>query len=746
VAHYTDIPIPSQFQIENQSLNREVFITMAAHPLTHFLNPQSVAIIGVSPNPSFINAILNNLIRWKYGQPIYPVNPNYPEIAGLKAYPKLADVPGAVELALISVPSRMIPDVLQQCEAKGVKGVNILTSGFEEIGGAEGARRKQWLRDFVQRSGIRIVGPNCFGVLSVPNNYPGMAGTYPPMKKGVLSLAFQSGGLAINLVQQFNDRQWGFAHAVSTGNETDLQTEDCLEYFAADEQTRVIACYVEQFRNPEKFIAAAARCAEARKPIVMIKIGRSEAGRQAAQAHTGSLVGSDGIIDATLKKLGVLRVNTLDEMMETLAIMHTRKLPKGNGFGAITFSGGAVGIMSDLSNDYQINFPSINEEGAAQIRKVLYEYGTVANPIDLTGQAVYDPPVQRAAFEAFANDPNIHTILVFSGGVGRMDMATPIGKLTKEMLAKYPDKLFIRSSQMNGSFKDKAFGMPDMVEPATDLDGVPFLQGIENTMRAANALMRYTEFQRKREARKSGDIRGNNGAATQREKALALVRAANGQALTESAGKQLLALYGIPVTQERVVTSAGEAAQAAKAIGFPVALKIVSPQIMHKTEAGGVALNVANEDDARAAFERIMQNAQRYNPHAELQGVSVQEMVTGGRETIVGMTSDPQFGPGIIFGLGGIFVEILKDTILNVPPLDADEAREMIESLKGTAILKGARGQKPADLAAIANVLLNFSQLCLDLRGAVKEIDINPLLVLDEGKGAKAVDCLIVPT
>jgi acetyltransferase len=278
------------------------------------------------------------------------------------------------------------------------------------------------------------------------------------------------------------------------------------------------------------------------------------------------------------------------------------------------------------------------------------------------------------------------------------------------------------------------------------LDGVPFLQGIENTMRAANALMRYTEFQRKREARKSGDIRGNNGAATQREKALALVRAANGQALTESAGKQLLALYGIPVTQERVVTSAGEAAQAAKAIGFPVALKIVSPQIMHKTEAGGVALNVTSEADTRAAFERIMQNAQRYNPQAALQGVSVQEMVTGGRETIVGMTSDPQFGPGIVFGLGGIFVEILKDTVLSVPPLDADEAREMIESLKGTAILKGARGQKPADLAAIANILLNFSQLCLDLRGAVKEIDINPLLVLDEGKGAKAVDCLIVPT
>jgi acetyltransferase len=718
---------------------------MTVHPLTHFLNPQSVAIIGVSPNPSFINAILNNLIRWKYDQPIYPVNPNYPEIAGLQAYPRIGDIPHDVELALISVPSRMMLDVLKQCEEKQVKGVNILTSGFEEIGGDEGARRHQWLKDFAQRSGIRIVGPNCFGVLSVPNNYPGMAGSYPPMKTGGLSLAFQSGGLAINMVQQFNDRQWGMAHAVSTGNETDLQTEDCLEYFAADEQTRVIACYVEQFRNPQKFLAAAEKCAETCKPIVMIKIGRSEAGRQAAQAHTGSLVGSDNIIDATLKKLGVLRVNTLDEMMETLAIMHVRKLPKGNGFGAITFSGGAVAVMSDLSDDYKINFPPINPEGAAQIRKVLYEYGTVANPIDLTGQAVYDPPVQRSAFEAFANDPNIHTILVFSGGVGRMDMATPIGKLTKEMIAKYPDKLFIRTSQMNGSFKDKAFGMPDMVEPATDLDGVPFLQGIESTMRAANALIRYAEFQRKRQGRQGDRETGRQTDEARRAQALELIRAAHGHALTESAGKQLLALYGISVAQEQLVTSADAAAQAANTIGFPVAMKIVSPQLMHKTEAGGVALNVTNEAEARAAFERIMQNARNYNPQAELQGVSVQEMVVGGRETIVGMTSDPQFGPGIIFGLGGIFVEILKDAVLRVPPLDAADAREMIESLKGVAILKGARGQKPADINAAVNVLLNFSQLCLDLRDVVKEIDINPLLVLGEGKGAKAVDCLVVP-
>ncbi len=714
-----------------------------AHAMTHFLNPQSVAMIGVSPNPSFVNAILNNLLRWQYDKPIYPVNPNYQEIAGLPSYPRIDEVPHTVDLAVVSVPSRMIPDILQQCEAKGVQAINILTSGFEEISGEEGARRHRRLTDFVQRTGIRLVGPNCFGVLSVPYNYPGMAGSYPRLNPGKLSLAFQSGGLAISMVQTCADRHIGLAHVISSGNEADLEFADCLDFLAEDDHTQVIGCFVEQFRQPEKFLAVADKCAAAHKPLVMIKVGRSEAGQQAAQAHTGSLAGSDSIIDAVLQKHGVLRVHTLDEMTETLCLMHARHLPAGNGFGAITFSGGAVGVLSDMAEDYGIHFPPIHEAGAEQIRNVLYEYGTVSNPIDLTGQAVYDPPVQRAVFEAMGTDPNLHTILVFSGGNTRLDKQSPVGQIIHEAVQAYPDTLFVRSSQMYGSVRDKAFGAPDPVELVSDLDGVPFLQGIENTLRAARALMRYAAFHRQRATWKCEE--GKPGDASRRAQALALVRAAPGQALTESAGKQLLALYGIPVTQERVVTSATAAGQAAQEIGFPVAMKIVSPHITHKTEAGGVILHVAQEDEAQAAFERIMGNAQQYNPQAELHGVLVQEMVQDGRETIVGMTNDPQFGPGIVFGLGGIFVEVLRDTVLRVPPLDANDAREMLEALKGAALFKGVRGQKPADRNAIVDVLLKFSQLCLDLRGAVAEIDINPLLVLDEGQGAKAVDCLVVP-
>ncbi|MBI1801891.1 MAG: acetate--CoA ligase family protein [Chloroflexi bacterium] len=714
------------------------------NPLHYFLNPQSVAMIGVSPNPSFANAILNNLVRLKYAGAVYPINPNYKEIAGLPAYARLTDVPGPVDLVIVSVPSRMTVDVLGQCEQKEVKAVNILTSGFSEIAGAEGQRRQGILIDFVKRTGIRIVGPNCFGNISVPSNFAGMAGTYPSLKMGRLSLAYQSGGLAINVVQALLDRQIGFAHVVSSGNEADVEVADCIGYFVHDEHTHVIGCFVEQFRNPQKFIEAAEMCADAGKPIVMLKVGRSEAGQRAAQAHTGSLAGSDKVIDAVLKRLGVIRVYSLDEMVETAGIMHTRKLPKGDGVGAITFSGGAVGFMSDLAADVGVKFPAIADEGRQKIQNVLYEYGTVNNPIDLTGQAVYDPPVQQAAFEAMGADPNIHTILVFAGGNARMDAASPIGKVILGAVKRYPDKIFVRSSGMTGTFRDKPLGVPDLVEPVVALDGVPFLQGAENTLRATASLIRYGEFQRKWRGR--DHAAGGNAVDTYRvAKARGIIAAANGSALTEAAGKQVLALYGIPTTREGVATTADEAAQIACEIGFPVAMKIVSPQIMHKTDAGGVLLNMASEADARAGYEQIMNRARRYNPQAELHGVSVQEMVGAGHEIIVGMTRDTQFGPGILVGLGGIFVEVLRDVAVRVPPLDAGDAREMIGALKGKALLAGARGAKPADLDALAGALVNFSQLCMDLQDDVREIDVNPLIVFENGKGVKAVDCLMVP-
>jgi acetyltransferase len=376
------------------------------------------------------------------------------------------------------------------------------------------------------------------------------------------------------------------------------------------------------------------------------------------------------------------------------------------------------------------------------IRKELYDYIAVSNPLDITGPGgLTDIHVHQAALDGLGTDPNIHVILHQLGGNTKMDAASPAGKLIFAAMEKYPDKVWLRSSKMAGTFREKPLGTPDMADPRHEWQGVPFMQGLDNILRAVKHLIEYAEFQRRREA-------GMPAVAidTQRQaKARAMLRSVNGRALTESESKQVLELYGMPVTKDCTVSTVADAVRSAREIGFPVVMKIVSPQIMHKTEAGGVALDIQNEAEAGAAFERIMANAHQYNATAELQGVSVQEMVPGGQEMILGMSRDPQFGPGIIVGLGGIFVEVLQDVALRVPPLDSADAREMLDSLKGKAVLQGARGAKPADVDALIDALVKFSALCLELKDDVREIDINPFVVFEQGKGAKALDCLIVP-
>ena len=711
--------------------------------LQYFLNPKSVAIIGVSPNWSYINTIFKQFVALKNPARVYPINPRYGEVDGIQCYPRLTDVPEPIELVMVSVPVRLVPDAMRQCEEKGVKAVNIITSGFAEIGGEEGERRHTMMTDFVQRTGIRIVGPNCYGNASAVHKFAGMPNTALMVQRaGRLSLAFQSGGIAITVINNCIDRYIDVAHVLSTGNEVDIDVSDCVRYFAEDEQTKVIGCYVEQFRKPQNFLAAAEIAAAARKPIVVLKSGRSELGSRMAQAHTGALAGSDKVIDATLKKYGVIRVHDLNEMIETMAIMHSKKLPKGHGVAALTNSGGENSVIVDLAEDIGVSFPQFSPDSAAIIRKELYDYISVSNPLDITGPGgLTDIHVLQAALDGMGSDPNMHIILHQLGGNTKMDAGTPAGKLAFAAMERYPDKVWLRGSKMAGSFRDKPLGTPDMTDPRHEWQGVPFLQGLDNILRAVKHLIEYAEFQEKRvTARQDTSVDSERQARARK-----LLNAAHGRALTENEGKQVLALYGIPVTKECTVSSAADAARSAQSIGFPVVMKIVSPQIMHKTEAGGVALNIQNESEAMAAFERIMANARAFSATAELQGVSVQEMVKGGQEMILGMSRDPQFGPGIIVGLGGIFVEVLKDVALQVPPLDADRARAMIDSLKGKAILQGARGAKPADVNALADSLVKFSSLCLELQDDVREIDINPFVVFEDGKGAKALDCLIVP-
>jgi acetate---CoA ligase (ADP-forming) len=724
-------------------------MALEQHPLHPFLAPRSVAIVGVSPNWSYVNSILQQIVALKTPDRVFPVNPNYPEVAGLPAYPRLTDIPGEVELALIAVPSRLVPDALAQCEAKGVRAVNIITSGFEEIGGEEGARRHRMLTDFVARTGARIVGPNTYGNFSAIHRFGGMPGALRAMPSpGKVGMLFQSGGMAIYALTGFADRNIGMTHCVTFGNECDLDVAECLEYYAEDEATQIVACFVEQIRKPERFLQAAARCADLRKPIVMLKVGRSEAGQRSAQAHTGSLAGSDRVVGAVLAQYGVTRVNSLEEMTEAVAVLHSRKMPKGRGIGALTVSGGANGEMLDLASDVGLEFPPFTPESRQIIRDVLYDYVATTNPLDITGPGITgDSPVHAAALDALGSDPNMQIVLhAAAGGNGRMDAQSPAGKVLLNAMAKYPEKVWIRMAIVAGNYREQPLNLPELVEPFETLEGVPFLQGFENGLRAVAALIRYGEFQEKWQAnRRAGErASGRAGDPGRKERALALLRGAGAGGPTEAEGKELLALYGIATPGERLATSVDEAVAAAREIGFPVVLKIVSPQIQHKTEAGGVILGVADEAAVAAGYEQIVASARRYNAEAEIQGVSVQEMVRGGRELIVGMNNDPQFGPAVVVGLGGIFVEIMQDSVLRIPPLTPEDAREMVTSLKGYPLLAGARGLAHLDVEAVVETLCAFSQLCLDLKDEVAEIDINPLVVLPSGQGVRAVDCLVV--
>ncbi|MCO5176415.1 MAG: acetate--CoA ligase family protein [Thermomicrobiales bacterium] len=705
-------------------------------------HPKSIAIVGASQRPGFANSIQRLILKGGYEGQVYGVNPRYDDVMGCPCYPSIDAIPGGVDKVIVVVPSQFVMDVLGQAERAGAKAVNIITSGFGEQSDEHASDRQQEIRDFADRTGIRIVGPNCLGIISTPAKMIAKSGPYDVVHRGPVGIVFQSGLLAYSAVIPPTDRQFGYSYVVTTGNEADLDATDFMRYYVEDDETRIIGCFIEQFRDADKLRAVARMAAEAGKPLVVLKIGRSEGGQRAARAHTGSLVGSDEVIDAVMRKEGIIRVYNLDEMIETLAAFHSRTLPKANGVGTIFVSGGAGGLISDLSQDLGINLPALAEHTAERLHDIIPAYGTVGNPLDTTGQVAQQPEIMAGVLEAMAEDPNINTVIYGQAFPNVVDLDSPVGRVMKEIPDKYPDKVFLILSLVAGKMHEGFRGDQPPVEPTPTWNGIPFLQGAENGLRAVRALNQYADFQRKRADSPPQDAKPSAVA----EQAQAIVRAANGQPLVEREAKDLLKLYDIPVTGEQLATSADEAVAAAQEIGYPVVLKIESPDIAHKTEAGGVLLNIDSDDAVRDGYAKIIAAAAAYDADAQINGVLVQQMISGGHEVILGMTQDPTMGPAVAVGLGGIFVEILKDVVLEAPPVTSAQGREMLGRLRGRAILEGARGAAAADLDAVAGIIEKFGQLCIDLRDDVAEIDINPLLVFDDGQGACVVDCLIVPS
>ncbi len=705
--------------------------------LKYFLSPRSIAIIGASAN---FNSISGKPLRFLkehgYKGDIFPINPKYEELGGYTCYKSVLDVPGTIDLALIAVNYKLVLPMLQQCVEKGVKFTSVFSSGFAESGN-EGKEMQREIAELAKTSGMRVCGPNCQGSVGLKDHAIGGFSAslgVKPLLLGPIGYVTQSGALGYSIFSLAQESGVGFSYVASTGNEVDLHTLDFMEYMLEDPDTKMVISYLEGIKDGKQFLRLADRALELAKPLVTLKVGRSEVGQKAASSHTGSLTGSDTVCDAFFRQKGIIRVDDIENMIDIAALMQRiPSLPAGNRIGIITTSGGGGILVADEAVALNLDITELDDKTKETIMSVIPSYGSALNPVDITAQVINEADDFKKVLEVMVDHDKIDALVIvitqITGESGRR-MAEDIVKICK--LTDKP----ITIAWTTG---DNLVG--DNLQILSQ-GGVQIYKSPVRAIRAMGALMNYSTFRNGHLSRIGKHDPLSISEKTQ-EHVQTLLREAK-QNLTEHQGKELLAQYGIPVTKEEVATSAEHALKISESIPFPLALKIDSPDILHKTEAGGLKLNINNQEELMTAYNEVLVNAKNYNPQAHINGVLIQEMVLGGTEVIIGLKNDPQFGPTIMFGLGGIFVEILKDVSLRVAPITKDDALEMIQEIKSYKILAGARGREKADINAIADVLVRVSKMAIDLEAQIAELDINPLLVLPEGQGVRVADALVI--
>jgi len=705
--------------------------------LKHFLSPRSIAIIGASGNLESISGKPLRFLRENdYQGGVYPVNPKYDELNGYKCYKGVMEIPGTVDHALIAVNFKLVLPMLQQCVEKKIPFATIFASGFAESG-EEGRIMQQKIAALGKESGMRICGPNCQGSIGMKDRaITGFSAVFGvrPLLVGPIGYVTQSGALGYSIFSLAQESGVGFSYVASTGNEVDLQTLDFMEYLVDDPDTKMLISYIEGIKNGKQFIRLADRALELGKPLVVLKAGRSDIGQKAASSHTASLTGSDAVCDAFFKQKGIIRVNDIENMIDIAALMQRiPALPEGNSIGLITTSGGGGILMADEASDLGLDVPALDEETTKRIEEVIPPYGSALNPVDVTAQVINEADDFMKVLHAMKDNADIDALVIVVTqitGESAQQMAKDIVAMT-HLTSKPITVAWTTGDRLVGDYLD-----------ILREGNVQFYKSPVRAVQAMGRLMNYSVFQKEYLAREAAqDGKASSDAI---ESARSLLERSTSSTLTEHEGKDLLACYDIPVTQEAVATSSDRAVHIAEKIGYPVALKIDSPDILHKTEAGGLKLNLQNAEETAAAYQEVMTNARNYNPNAQINGVLVQQMVEGGTEVIVGVNNDPQFGPVLMFGLGGIFVEILKDVALRVAPVSREEALGMIKEIKGYKILEGARGSGRLDIEAITDVLVKVGRLAVDLQDNIAELDINPLLVMPEGKGAFVADALVI--
>ena len=709
--------------------------------LEHILNARSVAVVGASKVPTKRGyQTIRTLLDERYEGAIYPVNPKEPSIMGLKCYTAVSEIPGEVDVALIATPARTVPAVLEDCGKKGVKGAIILATGFGETG-AKGKSLEGEVLKVAGRHHIRLIGPNTSGMINLKDNLNLVGLKDSP--KGDIALLTQSGNMALTLITEAKLQSCkGFTYYVGVGNEADIRFHEYLEFFSQDPDTRAILMYVEGMREGRKFLQQAYKTTET-KPIVLLKSGRSSTGKQSAGSHTGALAGMSEVAKGAFERAGIIVIENSDELFPAAESLSSLPPIKNNQIAILADGGGHATIAADTLTDLGVKIPELEEKTQAKLRAILPGGAAVRNPIDVAGGTDDNPAVFADCANIILGDPNVGGLLVVGlfGGYGirfaeslalmEEDAAHQIGKMVKRR-----KKAIIVHSLYNS-------------EKPHSLDllryyGVPVYGSLDIACKCIGVLAQYGRYLKRYHAKSDFVLNWEAKAKPEGRQIIDSVYRQDRTALLEAEAKQLLRFHGAAVTSDALATTVDAAAKVAAAMGGKVVLKIASPDILHKSDAKGVRLNLSGKDQVKKAFREIIKNAKAYKADARIEGVLISPMVGKGIEVIIGTKIDDQFGPVIMYGLGGVMVEIIKDVSFRVLPISRRSAQRMIAETKSHPILDGVRGDKPYDKKALVNLLLVCSEI-IEAYPQIQEMDLNPVIIHHEGLSVVDARILLKP-
>ncbi len=694
-----------------------------------FFSPGSVGVIGASRREGAVgHEIVKNLLDCKYPGKIFPINPKADEILGLKCYPSVLNVEENVDLGVVAVPAEIVSKVAKEAGEKGVKGLIVVSAGFKEVG-SEGFERERELLDLCRRYSMRLVGPNCLGLINTFTPINASFAAQMPLKGGI-AFASQSGALCTAVLDWAARERVGFSNLISLGNMADMDETDFMKLLAEDPNTKVILIYIEGIKDGKKFLKVAPTVSH-KKPVVILKSGVSDAGARAAASHTGSIAGSRIAYDAAFRRCGVLRASSIEELFNLGIAFSYQPIPQGRSVTIITNAGGPSIVAADACSQHGLNMAWPSTQTIELLRKNLPGEASWTNPVDVLGDALADR-YEFAAKTLLLDDAVESLIAILTPQAMTQPLETAKQLIT--LKSNFPKKPLL-AVFMGGERIEEAVKV--LVEA-----GIPVYAQPEKAVSTLAGMVHYGEYLAHgiEESFPSLDVDQETV-----QRILERARRERRVSLLSVEARRVVQAYGIPVPPGELAQNVRQAVNAAERIGYPVAMKVVSPQILHKTDIGGVKLNLNSGREVEIAFTEIMRNASLFMPEARIFGVEIQKMMPAGREIIVGMNRDVQFGPLIMFGLGGVYVNILKDVSFRLAPLPAQAASEMITETKSYLLLRGVRGEPPADINSIIDVILRISQLSMDF-GEISEIDINPLFVYERNNGSLALDVKITVT